>query len=250
MTPVDADEWIRLRGAEDGPPTWWDVARVPRILQNTHCYVEAPDEGSLRGYRKLIACDDRYAIGIEIGSESRALKYVASDGTVWHIPTAAGGVLEHLRALAHKVAAEAGWFEAEAATYVLTGEPPSVPLIRETIVRRPDRPEPGGDRITLEINPRVSPRAVTQRYTVLRREQMRRTRSSAHTVDARYAAILGFWQDHGDCNQHERVRQWNAAYPEWHINVTQPNALRQLYVRAYRWFYGQRPLTSSSPATP
>jgi hypothetical protein len=138
------------------------------------------------------------------------LEYAAPPASaVQTCPVALGSALDRLRSLSESLANRYGWRPAEAATFVLTGWVPVLQPIRaRTQVRLPIS---AATRITLDIDPTVTPAEVAERYATERgRHVWARTRrmSQKHLQLAMYA------EAHQEGTWAERMRGWNEAHPD------------------------------------
>jgi hypothetical protein len=126
------------------------------------------------------------------------------------LQTYVGGQLDRLRQLSERLARQYGWTEAQAAVWVLTGIPP---LIAGASAEAKERPTiPALSRITLHLDPTLSPREVAERYRQIRQYFMGkryRPLSGKHLQLALFAAQqpTGTWA--------ERMAQWNQEHREW-----------------------------------
>ena len=144
-------------------------------------------------------------------SEHRLLDFgLPGRGTVCHVSTTRGGVLEDLRALSETLARRYDWRPHQATNFVLTGATPVVPTVRVRVRHG----YPFGDRIVLEIDPAEDPEAVAARYRQVRLEafgpQRRIQEKTARLAEFAFEAGGGTWQ--------ERMLMWDARYPEWRYN--------------------------------
>lgn len=82
------------------------------------------------------------------------------------VPT--GGTLDQLAALADKLSDVYGWDTAPATTFILTGEPPAFLPVKISGFDRRGEPISVGSRITLEIDPMVTPRQLGKAWNWMR----------------------------------------------------------------------------------
>ncbi len=102
-----------------------------------------------------------------------------------------GGSLEELGALADQLSGVYGWDAAQATTFILTGEPPAFFPVRVSRFDRVDEPISAGSRITLEIDPMVTPRQLARAWNWMRSaliEPNTRTLSQHHMELAEFTA--------------------------------------------------------------
>ena len=155
------ERWIERKASEDGEPTWWltDMA-IPKG------YVRVLDRETSKNY-----VDPELRISAETGADGARLKLlrftVESDGWERAQPVAFGGVLERLKQTADYLANRFSWAESQAVGFLLTDGVPLVDLIRRrTSIRRPYR---GLSRVTLTLDPTLTPREVSNEYREARR---------------------------------------------------------------------------------
>jgi hypothetical protein len=140
----------------------------------------------------------------------RVLEYAAPPSAfVQHHPVAVNSTLDRLRALSASLANRYAWQPAQASTFVLTGLVPILAPIRvDTTIRYP---VPAASRITLDVDPTVTPREVAERYAAARKRMLpgrSRRMSEKHLRLAIYAAT------HSEGTWAERMRGWNDAHPD------------------------------------
>jgi len=127
------------------------------------------------------------------------------------VPTAEGGVLDRLRQLSQSLARFYGWDEAAATNFVLTGEVPFMPSI-ETRASVPFSYTTTA-RISLTIDPALSPREVANHYRRMRGrilEGRHRELTAKHLRLATFAAARPAGE-----TLRERMAAWNKEYPNW-----------------------------------
>jgi hypothetical protein len=135
---------------------------------------------------------------------------------VWGYVVRAGGVLDRLRRLSQQLAEAYRWSEAQATIFVLTG---LAPLIA-SITGESDTPEDDADgrlpilsRITLHVDPTMSPSEVAEQYAALRRwlyGERHRDLTEKHTQLALFAAT-----EPKHTTWAARMARWNAAHADW-----------------------------------
>jgi hypothetical protein len=144
------------------------------------------------------------------GVAFRVLDYAApDDGWVHRIAVPAGSRLDGLRVLSQSLARTCGWQPAQATVFVVAGVIPIIPTVRTTS----HLTSSGGwsARTTLDIDPGATEQDVVKAFRESR-AQGRRQRP----VTARHARLAVFAMvDHVDKSWDERMRMWNALFPQW-----------------------------------
>lgn len=134
---------------------------------------------------------------------------VAPSLYVQHVAVALHSSLDWLRRVSESLASRFAWWPAQGSLFVLTGLVPIIPPIRSTTTRR--LPITATSRITLEIDPTLTPREVAGYYATARKGLLgRRSRrmSEKHLRLAIYAAT------HKDGTWAERMLGWNIENPD------------------------------------
>jgi hypothetical protein len=120
-------------------------------------------------------------------------------------------VLERLRQLCERLAKQYGWAEAQATTFVLTGEAPLISTITHNLK---ERELPSLTRIVLEIDPTLAPKEVGEYYRRIRQEVVgarHREMTDKHLQLALFAAMRPDGETWA-----KRMAEWNETYPaEW-----------------------------------
>ena len=154
---AEVGEWVANNSRSDGEPTTY--LRVP--LPDGHelrwdgpdAYAEPP----------LTLSKDAPATGYTVDF----LDYFQpGDAAVRRIPVRRGGVLDGLRSVSESLSGRYAWQKAQATVFVLTGLPPSLSSLRGGVQLRPSQPI--SSRITMEIDPTLTPQEVVQGYKKLR----------------------------------------------------------------------------------
>jgi len=191
------EPWIKRLERIDGPPTvWLDVPLPPG-------YNFQRDHKTGRVFTK-----PRLTIPRQNGGRSlhlRTLAYgVPEDCWERHVPTTNAGVLERLRQISVFLAKRYGWQEAQATLFVLTGR---IPLVS------PVRCKVNLSRITLDVDPSITPRHLADHYRRIRRKVLAKRTRSLSPKHINLAAFLA-GRDPGK-KWEERLNAWNERYPCW-----------------------------------
>jgi len=150
-------EWITTQASVDGPASRYLKAPIPDDYAPVRC------DGRIFTEPQLTISDTTSATQIEMD----LLSYASPDDQwVRRIPVRHGGTLDGLRVVSKSLARRYSWQEAQATNFVLTGISPSLSSSRGGI--RMVLNQPISSRITMEIDPTLTPREVAQRYKNLR----------------------------------------------------------------------------------
>lgn len=122
MSREELDQWFVRQRAADGAPTEW-LTHVP-VPSHFRVIQERADGGFITT-PPLKITKATAARGLRIERVEYAGHHASG-----RIATSAGGVLERLRQLSVELEEMFGWTQAEATTYVLTGEVPYVPPVK------------------------------------------------------------------------------------------------------------------------
>lgn len=211
MKPQHVHRWIERQVDEDGPPSRWLTVPVPTGYEVTSFTTFATTEPPLTISEKTpaILVEKRYLSYLRYG-----LKYgweeLADDPRGW-VPTAEGGVLDRLRQLSEGLARLYGWDEASATNFVLTGE---IPVVRSIEIRGS---RASGyrtlARISLTVDPALSPREVADHY---RRMRGRILEGRHRELDDKHLhlAIFAAERPAGETLR-ERMAAWNKEHAGW-----------------------------------
>jgi hypothetical protein len=145
------------------------------------------------------------------------------------VKTTIGGVLEKLRQVSEYLAKQYGWQDAQATLFVLTGNIPAVSGIR---AKTQFRPFPVATRITLTIDPTLTPREVAKHYGNVRQKVLgKRYRSltEKHIGLAMFSATRPEEETWA-----ERMAAWNKEYPKWRYTFEQVSNFRRDCLQAQR----------------
>jgi hypothetical protein len=206
LEPEEVEEWVKRQATTDGKPT--------RLLNA----VPLPPDTEYQWDRTAggWVTDPPVVIDHEhpaLGSASyRFLSYgVPEDGWQRAVPTTVGGVLEKLRQVSEHLAKRYGWQDAQATLCVLTGRIPVASAIRATEQLR--LPLPVTTRITLVIDPTLTPRDVARHYSKVRQKvigKRHRPLSEKHVRLAMFSAMR-----REEETWPERMAAWNKEHQDW-----------------------------------
>ena len=158
-------EWISRHADKEGRASRYLRVPIPdgyELISRNKCIVTEP---------LLSISDTSPATRVEV----EVLSYASPDDEwVRRIPVKHGGTLDRLRAVSESLARRFEWEEAQATMFVLTGLSPPLSSLRGGF--RMALSQPISSRITMEIDPTLTPREVAEEYKKLR----------ARLVGARY----------------------------------------------------------------
>ena len=150
-------EWIRNQASLDGPASRYLRIPIP------DGYVPVRRDGRIFTEPRLTISDTTSATQIEM----ETLCYVSPDDQwVRRILVRDGGTLDGLRVVSDLLARRYSWQEAHATNFVLTGISPLLSSSRGGIRMVLDQPI--SSRITMEIDPTLTPKEVAEQYKKLR----------------------------------------------------------------------------------
>jgi hypothetical protein len=221
--PEEVREWIKNQAIADGKPT--------RRLNG----VPLPPDVEVQRVRDRlfteppVVIDREHPVRASIGVE--ALAYgVPEDGWQRVVLTTVGGVLEKLRGVSEHLVKRYGWRDAQATLFILTGHIPVVFDIRATEQLRD--PLSVTTRITLTIDPTLTPREVAKHYAYVRQKVLgkrHRPLSEKHIRLAMFSAMRPEEETWA-----ERMAAWNKEYPKWRYTFEQVSNFRRDCLQAQR----------------
>jgi hypothetical protein len=196
----EVKEWVLQKGAGDGIPTTWanDVLLPPASKpQFDQGMITIPIDGAVQ-------C---------MGLATKYLRYPMPDHSVSCVPVRAGGTLHILHQLATTLSQTFHWTEAEAVMLVLTDEVPPVEPAKwqvhwSTI--------PCLSRITLTIDPALSPRQVESLYRRVRGQVLD---GRYRNLTRKHALLAAFKTTFSELKLSDLMRKWNAEYPRWRYKL-------------------------------
>ena len=232
LAPEDVEAWVNRQGKAEGDSTLYlgDVA-VP--LGHT---VEHDREG--------IWATPPLTLSRETPARRAAPRFLAyaipDQQAVSRVPVAQGGTLDRLRRLSESLASSYGWRsaagEAQAALFVLTGQPPVIP--RATITWHIDAGSAVEGRITLDLDPTLGPAAVARLYREARAQFPLRRRSRRYRPMTEKHARLAEWADR-EGSWRNRMEQWNEGHADPKDRYADPRNFARDVMHAARRLYGE-----------
>ena len=222
----DVDAWVKAQRAKDGPHTRYLSVAVPEGYQLG------------RDKRGVILTDPPLTVSQEgpgLGVDVRLLAYgVPDDPWERKVPTALTGVLEGLRALSENLATRYGWRPSQATVFVLTGLP--VPLSKGRVTKSFRFPYRMMGRLTIEVDPRVSPRELLALYRQHRKELLG---GSYKPMDRKHLELARFYEGRREGTWRQRMAEWNGKQddPAWHY--TDWRNFRRDCVHAWERLFGE-----------
>ena len=194
-------EWITSQARADGEPSQYVEIVLPpgASLKPTITGLLAESATPLSEVR------------VEGGVRAKTVGY-ALPGEMWVkvAPVASGGVLDELRALSERLARLYSWKADQATVFVLSGVVPYMVAIRlETEIQTE---HPAASRVTMVIDPVLSPQEVLETYSALRAKVLEgtyRPLSQKHLQLAVFAA-----ERRPPAKWAAVMRAWNLEHPE------------------------------------
>ncbi len=194
--------WVREQAGAEGPPS-------------QYVEVALPSDATVRAAVGGMVAESAVPVGelpIEGGVRVKLLKFGLPGGAyVQGVPVRAGGVLDELRRLGARLVRSYGWTEDQATVFVLSGVTPLLAGIRlETDIQTE---HPAASRITLTVDPVVSPGEVLATYSELRQKVLKGTHrplSEKHQKLAVFAA-----ERRPGATWAEIMKAWNHAHEEF-----------------------------------
>ncbi len=210
LTHEQVEGWIQGRKQADGEHTKWLSGEIPippgtEVIIPSKMLEKYPDSPPQWGI------DPPLVINRAPGIQVQDLAY-SVPGLPWmcRVLVRAGGVLDKLRHLSEKLADRYRWDEGQATVFVLTGSIPIVASIHVRITQT--SPFPTLSRITLTIDPTLSPIEVAESYRKARRELfMDDTRQGSMSEKSMTLATF-LAQRLEDESWKVRLKDWNQLY--------------------------------------
>ena len=192
----EVDEWITRQAAEDGPASRYLRVPVP------HGYEPIRRNGRIFAEPLLTISDTSPATQVEI----ELLSYASPDDQwVRRIPVRHGGTLDRLRVVSKMLARRYTWKEAQASIFVLTDLCPLLSSLRGGI--RVAFSQPISSRISMEIDPTLTPEEVAEQYKNLRAPLIGARYRSMSEKHLRLAEFYGGHKPEGTT--------WTALMDKW-----------------------------------
>lgn len=199
----NVDAWIKEQAKKDGPFTWYLSVAVPEGYQ-----LRQDKSGIILTEPPLTVSQEAAGWGLD----TRRLEYaVPGNPSVRHVPTRLWGVLDILRTLSERLAEKYSWQRSQATIFVLTGIP--VALSRGRVTKSLRFPYGVTSRLTIEIDPRVSPKEVLALYREHRKELLG---GRYQPMDRKHLELARFYEGRGKGPWRADMAEWNGAQaPEW-----------------------------------
>ena len=220
----EVEDWIKQQAIADGKPTQL-LNGVP-LPSDAECQWDRTAGGWFTN--PPIVIDRQHPT---LGRISVKLLAYGVPEDPWQrvVKTTVGGVLEKLRQVSGYLAKQYGWQDAQATLFVLTGNIPAVSAIRAKIQFRPF---PVTTRITLTVDPTLTPREVAKHYGNVRQKVLRkryRSLTEKHIGLAMFSATRPEEETWA-----ERMAAWNKEYPKWRYMFEQVSNFRRDCLQAQR----------------
>lgn len=206
LTLEEVDAWIQQQVQKEGPPTAWLEVPLSQTKTNEYFQMKIGNALAVSLSLEIPAEQIRQMRGIR----GHILRYTVPDDE-WERSVAVliGGVLERLQQLSEQLENLYAWPQAQATTFILTGNMPWVSPFSYTLRRNS---YPLLNRIILEVDPMVLPKVVTRSYSNLRKEMTpRRPRG----LTEKHMQLALFASKHPNGKWAEKMELWNKEHPEW-----------------------------------
>lgn len=200
----DVDAWIKEQAKKDGPFTWYLSVAVPEGYQ-----LRQDKSGIILTEPLLTVSEEAAGWGVD----TRRLEYgVPEDRWIRRVPTRVNGVLDELRTLSESLARRYNWQPSCASVFVLTGLPIQLPKGRVTISRR--FPHQMVGRLTLELDPCISPKEVLALYRKHRKELLG---GRYQPMSRKHLELARFYEGREKGPWRADMAEWNGKQsdPKW-----------------------------------
>jgi hypothetical protein len=186
--------WLLSKSEDDGEPTTYLKVPLPEghelVWDGSRPYADPPLTLSVSspatGWSREFV---RYQLPGDEGERS--------------LPVRQGGVLDTLRMLSESLSDRYAWQKAQATVFVLSGNPPLLSSLRGGANLRPSQPI--SSRITMEIDPTLTPEEVALGYKKLRDRWIKGRYRSMSEKHLRLAEFYGG----------SKVVSWSALMRQW-----------------------------------
>ncbi len=111
--------------------------------------------------------------------------------------------------MSESLAKRYAWWPAHGSLFVLTGQVPLLSPVRVTTTRR--FPITAASRLTLEVDPTVTPREVAEHYGAARKSLLQ---SRSRRMSPKHLRLAIYSATHSDGTWAERMRGWNDEHPD------------------------------------
>jgi len=209
----DVQAWILQTVDAEGFTPWANVPLPRQAISDRDAHKIASWDEGRQAFVASTATLPPKNESVEI--EYRWLEYMIPNQASKQVPTASGGVLERLRLCSDRLAAQWSCAASEASIFILTGHPLPARPCRESFSCGGGGERLGAlNRITLNIDPTLSPREVSMVYRRMRGQIFGKRYRAMSEKHIRLALFT--WSRN---NQNELLREsmavWNKQYPKW-----------------------------------
>jgi hypothetical protein len=152
------------------------------------------------------------------------LRYWKPDGTLFEIDNPPIEPFHHLHLVCLHLIQRFGWPLEDAAVFLLTGDPPHIPAVRITTLRRDVSRERALERITLDVAPWVRPEEVSQLYAQAKMAlgpwPAKSMADQTERLVLFVAELIGVRTRHPRISWRVLTEEWNArcettGHPDW-----------------------------------
>jgi len=191
VAPHRVRKWAQRRGKREGP-----VSMYGEVLLGGDVWIAPSKRREPPRVERVLAEGPRGLFGVAVRHD---------------------GPLGRLLALARDLEREYGWSVEAGARFVLSDEVPQPASLRGTVGPfrvHEAKPREHLARITLSIDPRISPKVVTREYAELRRKAFPGRKWGGRFLTEKLCELAVFAFEHNDGRSWaEALRLWNLAHP-------------------------------------
>ena len=222
----NVDAWIKEQAGRDGPRTDYLAVAVPEGYQ-----LRQDKSGVILTDPPLTVSEEAAGWAVDV----RLLEYgVPDDPWTRRVPTTTRGVLDVLRTLSEQLAKKYGWQPSQATVFVLTGLP--VQLSRGRVTKGFRFPYRMMGRLTIEVDPRVSPKEVLALYREHRKELLG---GRYQPMDRKHLELARFYEGRREGTWRERMDEWNGQQDDADWRYSDWRNFRRDCVHAWERLFGE-----------
>ena len=199
LSPEEVPQWVTKQAEEDGPATQFLTVPIP------------DGHESVMGIEGIVTDPPLTIAGtttaIQVAVELLSYAY-PGDQWAQMIAVRHGGTLDRLRLVSKAMAKRYRWPEAQATNFVLTGIGPPLSSLRGGFHMVPNQPI--SSRITMDIDPTLTPEEVAERYKKLRASLIG---ARYRSMSVKHLRLAEFYKGHKPVG-----KTWTALMNEWNDN--------------------------------
>jgi hypothetical protein len=209
ITTDEVGKFISNKSADDGEPTTYLKVPLPDGHELTWDGPDVYAEPSLTLSKATPATG--YTVDLLHYSQP-------GDVAVTKIAVRRGGILDGLRQLSESLSGRYAWQKPQATVFVLTGVPPLLSSLRGGARLRPSQPI--SSRITMEIDPTLTPKEVVEGYKKLRDRWIK---GRYRSMSEKHLRLAEFYKGSRDMTWYALMTEWNRMHkkPDWRYSESQ-----------------------------